>query len=314
MGSLQFAVDFGVHRMAFGKILRSPHPHARVVSIDSSRATALPGVIAVLTHHDTPRNNWEAAWFNYRGMVLDGVARFVGDEVAAVAADTAEIAEIAVGLIDVTWEILPHVFDIEEAVQPDAIQIREEGNARPPFVVSWGEVARGEREADFTTGCDMRFPSQQYAPLGRNACIAEWNSDKVTLWTSSQTPSELKDGVHEALGIPQNKIRVIALPCGSSFGQWWSNNFMMVTVLLAKKAGRAVKVELSNEECMGTVKRRHEERARGRIGCTKEGELTFLDVDHMIDNGAYGFKDDVGYAGTDMWNGIRKCPHSGARC
>jgi CO/xanthine dehydrogenase Mo-binding subunit len=303
-GSLQYAVDFGVYRMAFGKILRSPYAHARIISIDTSKAEALPGVLAVLTHHDTPRNHWEAAWFNYRGMVLDGTARFVGDEVAAVAADTPDTAERAVELIDVEWEVLPHVFDIEEARQPDAPQVREEGNVRPPMVSYWGDLAQGERDADFTVACDITFPSQQFAPLGRNACIAEWSNDKVTVWTSSQTPSELKDGIHEALGIPQNKIRVQAMPSGSSFGQWWSNNFMLVTVLLAKKAGRAVKIELDNEECMATVKRRHEERSRGRMGCSRDGQITFLEMDHLIDNGAYGYKDDVGYT-VDLWNEIQ---------
>jgi len=304
-GSLRFAVDLGVHRMAHGKILRSPHPHARIKSIDTSKAEALPGVIAVLTHHDTPRLDWEAAWFNYRGKVLDGVARFVGDEVAAVAAESEDIAEQALELIDISWEILPHVFDMSEAAKPDAPQVREEGNVRPASVAEWGDIAQGEAESDFIVDCDITFPSQQYASLGRNASIAEWEDDRVTLWTSSQTPSELKDGVHEALGIPQNKIRVMALPSGSSFGLWWSNNFMLVTVLLAKKAGRAVKIELDNEECMATVKRRHEEHSKARMGCTKDGKVTFLDMDHMIDNGAYGFKDDVGYASLELWNGIR---------
>lgn len=302
-GTLQYAVDFGVHRMAHGKILRSPHPHAKVVSIDTSKAEALPGVIAVLTHNDAPQNHWEAAWFNYRGMVLDGVARFVGDEVAAVAADTADIAERALELIEVEWELLAPVFDAEEAAQADAPQVRVEGNARAPLEASWGDHAAGEKAAAFTVECDIVYPSQQYAPLGRNACVAEWDGDKVTVWTASQTPSELKDGIHEALGIPQNKIRVKSLPCGSSFGQWWSNNFMMVTVLLARKARRAVKIELDNEECMATVKRRHEERSRGRMGCTADGEITFYEMDHVIDNGAYGFKNDVGYT-VDLWNGI----------
>ncbi len=303
-GSLRYAVDHGIYRMAFGKILRSPHPHARVRTIDTGKAEAMPGVIAILTHHDTPRNNWEAPWFNYRGKVLDGVARFVGDEVAAVAAETEDIAEQALKLIDITWEILPHVFDMEQAVKPGAPQIREEGNVRPPSLVKWGDNARSESESAFVVECDIRFPTQQYASLGRNACIAEWTDDKLTLWTSSQTPSELKDGIHEALGIPQNKIRVRALPSGSSFGLWWCNNFMLVTALLAKKAGRGVKIDLDNHECMATVKRRHEEISRGRMGCTMEGELTFLEMDHMIDNGAYGFKDDVGQTALDLWNNL----------
>lgn len=300
-GTIKYAVDLTVQNMAHGKILRSPHPHARIKRIDTSKAEALPGVYGVLTHDDTPGLDWEAAWFNYRGKVLDGIARFVGDDIAAVAAKTEAIAERALELIEIEWEILPHVLDMEEARKPDAPQIRDEGNERPPYIVEWGDVGEGEAEADHIVECDITFESQQYAPLGRNAAIAEWLGDKVTLWTSSQTPSELRDGIHEALGIPLSKIRVMAMPAGSSFGQWWSNNFMIIAVLLAKKARRPVKIELSNEECMVTVKRRHIERTRGRMGCTKDGKLTLAQFDHLIDNGGYGFKDDVGFFCVDMW-------------
>ncbi len=300
-GGIKYGVDMAVQNMAYGKILRSPHAHARIRSIDVSKAAALPGVYAVLTHEEAPDLDWEAAWFNYRGKVLDGIGRFVGDDLAAVAAKSEEIAQRAVELIEVEYEILPHVLDMEEARKPDAPQIRVEGNERDPYVVAWGDVAEGEAEAEVIVDCDIFYESQQYAPLGRNAAIAEWMGDRVTLWTSSQTPSELRDGIHEALGIPLSKIRVMALPCGSSFGQWWSNNFMLITVLLARKAGRPVKIELTNEECMATVKRRHLEHTRGRMGCTKDGRLTFARFDHLIDNGGYGFKDDVGFFCVDMW-------------
>jgi xanthine dehydrogenase molybdenum-binding subunit len=300
-GSLKYAVDLKLQGMAHGKILRSPHPHARIRAIDVSKAEALPGVYGVLTHRDVPQNDWEAAWFNRRGKVLDGTVRFVGDEVAAVAADTEEIAERALSLIDVNYEVLPHVFDIEAAMAPDAPQVRVEGNVRPPYVVEWGDTAEGRAAADIVVECDIRYESQQYAPLGRNACIAEWTGDRVTVWTSSQTPSELRDGIHEALDVPLSKIHVKAMPCGSSFGQWWSVNFMLLTVCLARKARRPVKIELDNEECMSTVKRRHIERTRGRMGCTKDGTLTLAEFDHYIDNGGYGFKDDVGFFCVDMW-------------
>ena len=304
-GSLKYAVDMTVQNMAYGMILRCPHPHARVVKIDTSKAEALPGVLGVLTHDDVPQNDWESAWFNYRGKALDGIGRFVGDDIAAVAAQTQDIAERALELIEVEYEVLPHVLDMELARKTDAPQVRCEGNERDTYGVNWGNIEKGEKEADVTVECDIFYESQQYAPLGRNACIAEWMGDKVTLWTSSQTPSELRDGVHEALGIPLSKVRVMALPCGSSFGQWWSNNFMIITVLLAKKIRQAVKIELSNEECMATVKRRHLERTRGRLGCTKDGEITLAQFDHIIDNGGYGFKDDVGFFCVDMWGKAR---------
>ncbi len=300
-GTLKYAVDLAVQGMVHGKILRSPHAHARVVRIDTQAADALPGVLGVVTYQDAPGLNWESAWFNYRGHVLDDRVRFVGDEVAAVAALDVDTAEAALDLIEVDYEILPSVFDPETALQPQAPRLREEGNLRPPNVVQWGDVDDGEAEAAFVAECEVRFASQQMAPIGRNACIAEWNADRVTLWTSSQTPSELRDGVHEAFGIPLSKIRVISLPTGSSFGQWWSNNFMLVTVLLARKVRRPVKIELSNDECMYAVKRRHLEISRGRMGCREDGSLSFVDFDHVIDNGAYGFKDNVGFSCADTW-------------
>jgi len=300
-GTIRYGVDYAVQNMAHGKIIRCPHPHARITGIDAGKAEDVPGFLGLLTHADVPQNDWEAAWFNYRGKVLDGIGRFVGDDVAAVAATSPEAAERAAELVDIEYELLPAVFDMEEARKADAPQIRHEGNERPPYGVSWGDLATGKAAAKHVVECDIFYESQQYAPLGRNACIAEWMGGKVTVITSSQTPSELRDGIHEALDIPLANIRVQALPSGSSFGQWWSNNFMLITVLLAKKIGRAVKIELDNEECMATVKRRHQERSRGSMGCDADGNLTFFEFDHLIDNGGYGFKDDVGFFCVDMW-------------
>ncbi|MDP6138020.1 MAG: xanthine dehydrogenase family protein molybdopterin-binding subunit [Arenicellales bacterium] len=304
-GTLKYAVDLTTQGMVHGKILRSPHSHARITRIDTARAEALPGVLGVVTHHDSPGLNWESGWFNYRGHILDGTVRFIGDEVAALAATSEEIAEAALALIDVDYEVLPAVFDPEEAMTPRAPVLREEGNVRPASRVEWGDVDKGEAESDFVVECEIRFESQQAAPMGRNACIAEWSGDRVTVWSSSQTPSELRDGVHEAFGIPLSKIRVVALPSGCSFGVWWSCNFMLVTVLLARKVRRPVKIELTNAECMATVKRRHLEVSRGRMGCTKDGNLIFTSFDHVFDNGGYGFKDNVGFSCIDTWGRIR---------
>ena len=182
-----------------------------------------------------------------------------------------------------------------------APQVREEGNERPAYRVRWGDVGHGESEAGFIVECDISFSSQHAAPMGRNACVAEWSGDRITVWTSSQTPSELRQSIHEAVGTPLSKIRVQALASGCSMGNWWVSNFQLITVLLAKKIQRPVKIELTNAEAMGTVKRRHSERTRGRMGCTSDGRLTLAQFDHVIDNGAYGFKDDVGFFCVDLW-------------
>jgi xanthine dehydrogenase molybdenum-binding subunit len=300
-GTLKYPVDFALPGMVFGKIVRSTQPHARILRIDASRAEALPGYLGMVTHEDAPDLDWHGVWLNYIGHIFDGTARFVGDEIAAVAATTSEVAEQAAELVAVEYEPLPAVFDPDEALLPDAPQVQAAGNAREPNVYEWGDLEEGKRAADFTVSADVRFGSQQMAPIGRNAAIAEWNGDKVTLYTGSQSPSELRDGLAQAFGIPQSKTRVVALPLGASFGEFWSNNFMMIAPLLAKKVRRPVKIELTNEECMAFVKRRHKEHCRASMGCTGDGEITFIDVYHIMDNGGYGFKVEVGYFNIDNW-------------
>lgn len=311
-GSIKYAIDFSLPGMVYGKILRSTHPHAVIKKIDTSEAEALPGVIGVVTHENAPDLDWNGVWFNYIGHIFDGRARFMGDEIAAVAATSEEIAEAALALITVEYEPLPAVFDAEEAMAEGAVQVQDRGNSREPDIYEWGDINKGEEESDYTVEVDIKFGSQQHCPLGRNAAIAEWEGDRVTLWTSTQTPSELKDGVVDAFGIPNSKARIIGLPSGCSFGLWWSNNFMMIAALLAKHVRKPVKIELTNEESISMVQRRHKEHTRGRMGCKKDGSITFIDVYHVFDNGGYGFKVEVGYFNIDQWGG--RSPHGRYEC
>jgi xanthine dehydrogenase molybdenum-binding subunit len=306
-GTLKYAVDFVLPGMVYGKILRSAHAHAKIKKIDTSKAEALPGVLGTVTHEDCPDWDWEGVWFNYIGHIMDGKARFVGDEIGAVAATSTEIAEAALDLIEVEYEVLPAVFDLEEAMKEDAPQVRVEGNVREPLVFEWGDIKTGEKESDFVVEANIRFGSQAHSPFGRNACIAEWSGDRLTLWTSSQTPSELREHVATAMGLPHSKVRTIAMPAGCSFGQWWSNNFMMITALLAKKIRRPLKIELTPEESLAYTKRRHTEKFVGRMGGKKDGTLSFIDVYHIHDNGGYGMKPEVGFFCVDQWGG--RSPH-----
>jgi xanthine dehydrogenase molybdenum-binding subunit len=305
-GSLKYGVDVIVPNMVYGKILRSPHAHAKIKSIDLSKADALPGVLGIVTHHDAPDWEWNSCWYNYRGRILDDHVRFVGDEVAAVAAISEDVAEEAIGLIEVEYELLDPVFDPEVAMGEDAPQVRYDGNAREPLEFEWGDLEEGERGSDVIVESSMNFGSQQYASIGRNACVAEWEGDRLTLRTSTQTPSEAREEIAKGLGVPIANVRIIAQPSGSSFGLWWINAFHLITALLARKTKRPVKIELDQEECFATVKRRHLERSKGRLGCKQDGTITFIDVQHIHDNGGYGVKPDVGFLIVDLWGG---CPH-----
>ena len=147
-GRVQYAVDFSVARMLHAKVLRSPYPHARIVNIDTSIAEMLPGVEAIITHKDVPKEEWMDQGGSYKGRVLNEIVRFVGDEVAAVAAITKPIAEEALKLIKVEYEQLPHVFDVEEAMKPDSPQVIPDGNVRRPTYFEWGDIEKGFEESD----------------------------------------------------------------------------------------------------------------------------------------------------------------------
>jgi len=300
-GSLKYGLDMRLPNMLYGKILRSPHAHANIKNINTQRAKVLPGVISIITHEDAPEWQWNNCWYNHRGRILDNKVRFVGDEIAAVAAISKEIAEEAIKLIEVDYEILPPVFNAVEAMSPDAIQIREEGNVREPDVLAWGDLDAGRKAADVIVSGEMTFGSQAYAPIGRNACTALWEGDQLTVWTCTQTPSEMRKEMALGLGIPLKNVRVIALPCGCAFGLWWIGSLQLITALLAKQVRQPVKIELDQEECFACVKRRHEEQSWGSLGCTKDGTITFIDAEHIHDNGAYGFKPTVGYLFPDTW-------------
>lgn len=300
-GRTKFAVDVSLPGMLYAKVLRSPYPHARIVEIDTSKAEALPGVEAVITHKDVPQEEWLELWLNRLGRVLDNRVRFVGDEVAAVAATDVDTAEEALDLIEVEYEELPHVFDLEEAMKPDAPQVCPHGNVREPTIVEWGDLDEGFKEADLIVEHKTTTDSQQHAPVGLNATIASWDDDKLTIWTSTHSPFEIRDVMAEYLKIPMTNVRVIGMPTGGSFGLFWLNNFHFIPVFLAKKAGKPVKLELTREELFSTVKRREKCVTYVRLGVKKDGTFTAIHMRHYWENGGYGFKNNPYETISDLW-------------
>ncbi|MBI4491827.1 MAG: molybdopterin-dependent oxidoreductase, partial [Chloroflexi bacterium] len=179
-------------------------------------------------------------------------------------------------------------------------QVTPYGNVRTG-VVEHGDLEQGFAQADLIVEHQTRMGNQQHAPLGRNAAIAHWKGDQVTLWTSTQTPYRLRDPLARFLKLPQNKVRVVSLPVGASHGLWWANNFHYVAVLLAKKAGQPVKLELTQEECIATVKRRDTPLSGVRLGLKRDGTFTAIHFQHYFDNGAYGMKSNPFESVSDLW-------------
>ena len=299
-GGFKYAVDVSLPGMLVGKILHSPHPHARMLSIDVSKAAALPGVAAVLTPQDVPQEEWGERSFNYRGRVLNDKPRFVGDEIAAVAAVNEHVAEAALALIEIKWEVLPHVFGIMDAVKPDAPQVTPYGNVRSSVVES-GDLAKGFKQSDLIVEHEASMGNQSHAPLGRNGCVVTWEGKKMTLWTGSQTPFQLRDELARVLKMPQNGVRVVGMPTGSSNGLWWACTFHFIAAFLSRKAGRPVKIELTQEEAMATVKRRETPILWGRLGVKRDGTFTAIHFKHYFDNGAHGYKAYPFESVSDLW-------------
>ena len=311
-GRMKYAGDLpSPIRTHTAKVLRSPYAHALITKLDYSEALALPGVSAVVTHEDGGKAVvggpgcgpiMEDPSFNFRGPVLSNEVCFVGDEVAAVSAVDEETAKAALELIEVEYEELPAIFDMEEAAKEGSPPVRPWGpNTLPPTVFNWGDIDKGFEEADIIVENRTTMSDQQHAPLDRNACIAEWNGEDLTVWTSSQSLYWLRQGICAFYDMPTNRVRCYSTPTGGSFGLWWNNNFMFISIMLAKKAKRPVRIILTRDEVTTTVKRRERPITDIKLGMKKDGTLVAQSHRHMLDNGAYGNKWDPYQSVADMY-------------
>ncbi|MFC2068728.1 xanthine dehydrogenase family protein molybdopterin-binding subunit [Chloroflexota bacterium] len=297
-GMLKFAVDRSVAGALWMKVLRSPHPHARIRNINISKASALPGIEGVLTHKDVPQKEILCRNFNWRGKILDERVRYVGDEAAAVVGVTGEVAEHALDLIEVEYEKLPAVFGIEGALEPDAPDVRGIGSNKVawppepgplPSHQEWGDIEKGFTEADITVEHEVRT-SRVYGSFCPPACIAEWVGDKLTLTISHQCPYDVRSVLANTLDIPESKVRVIAPLVAVTMGMLNSaHRFWYLASLLSKKVGKPVVYKMTIEE-FGIFKSRETNITHLKMGCMKDGMITALDYANLHDNGGYGNK------------------------
>jgi CO/xanthine dehydrogenase Mo-binding subunit len=274
-GRARYAYDVRLPGQLSARVLRSPLPHARVRRIDTTRAEALPGVRAVLSSANAPEIDW------YQDSSLfDRVVRFVGDEVAAVAADSEEIADDALRLIDVEYEPLPFVASLEDALRPDSPKVRESGNlVEEPKVYERGDPEAGLRQADVVVDEVYATQVALHNCLEPHGCTATWEGDRLTLWDSTQSVFDVRQEVAEKLGLPEHHVRVIKQYMGGGFGSKqiaWKHT--AIAALLSRQAGRPVQLMLDREAENLAVGNRNPTRQHVRLGAKRDGTLTAISV------------------------------------
>ncbi|MFQ5691573.1 MAG: xanthine dehydrogenase family protein molybdopterin-binding subunit, partial [Nitrospinota bacterium] len=317
-GEAEFLSDIRLPGMLHARILRSHHPHARVLRVDPSRAASAPGVKAVITAADTPKIPFSFVPSLADKLPLcDDRVRFVGDEVAAVAAETEEAAEEALSLIRVEYEPLPAVYDPEEAMGEDA-PLLHEGKARN---VAWeihktfGDPERGFAESDHVLEDHFSTQRAAHCPLETRACIARWErataGPRLTLWASTQAPHTFKEEVARALGIDPRRVRTLKPPTGGAFG----NRMVMemaapVAAILAQRTGRPVKLANTRTDEFQVSRTRYPYHIDLKTGFRSDGRLVARSIRILVDNGAYNDKGSatLSFAGS-MFAVLYNVPH-----
>jgi CO/xanthine dehydrogenase Mo-binding subunit len=289
-GTAVYPSDVILPGMLYGAILRCPHAHARVRSVDASRVEALPGVRAVLTP-DSPEVTgitWPYSQ-EVSTALFDPSCRHEGEAVAAVAAEDPYRAREALAAFVVDYEVLPHLVDETQALGSDAPALSPQGNqVGEPSTYSRGDVGRGFAEADVVVELAFDTPCEIHTPLELHGCVARWDGDRLTLWESTQGVYRVQLGVAEALGLPLARVRVIGHYVGSGFGsKLQAGKYTLVAALLARKAARPVRLFLSREETYLCVGNRPPTHTRLKAGATREGKLTALELDCLGTGGAY---------------------------
>ncbi len=292
-GTLPYTVNLRFPYMLVAKILRSPYPHARITALRVEEAERMPGVAAVLTAADfdgpgKPRLIHGLTLKDQPVVAKDRV-RYVGEPVAAVAAESLEAAEAAVEAIEVEYEELPAVFDPVEATQEGA-PILHEAYPDNRFVhtkLRYGDVEKGFEQADLIVEETYTIPVAQHAFLEPHATIARWEGDHLTVWTTSQAPYRVRQVLMEVFDLPPERVRVIVPPLGGGYGgKGYANLEPLVAALAAKVPGRPVKLVVPPTEEFVTITR-HASRITIRTGVTREGRITARQVTAYFSSGAY---------------------------
>lgn len=311
-GRVPYTIDIRLPGMLHARLLRSTMAHARIRAIDTSRARAVPGVVAVLTGADLAARPdiqpYYGPIFRDQPILAIDKVRFVGEPVAAVAAVDLDAAQEAIDLIDVEYEELPAVFTLEEALADDAPLVHDEPprtgrtfadvivDAKPgtnicnQFRLRKGDIDAGFAEADEIFEHVFTSPPVQHVPLETHACVADVRGGRVTVWVGAQIPFVIRSQLAEIFRLPQNRVRVVVPTLGGGYGAKCYPKIEPVTAVLSQAAGRPVRLHLTREEEFVTITK-HGVRIRMRTGVTRDGRITARQSECHFNTGAYA---DIG--------------------
>lgn len=285
--------DIHLRGMLYAKILRSPLPHAKIVHIETEKAKSLPGVRSVITARDTPGIKFSfISELADKEPLCEDKVRYIGDEVAAVAAIDEYTAWEALDLIKVEYEALPAVFNPEEALGQEGPKVHEKGNIAYELHKLSGDVEKGFSEADYLFEEEYWTSKQAHCILETRGCIAHFDrTGHLTVWHQTQNPHPLREEIARALGIPAGRIRVIQPEVGGGFGGRLVMNVMVpIAAILSQRTGKPVRIVNTREEefqCAGT---RYPYRFHLKIGVMKDGKIRAKQLEVIGDNGAYNDK------------------------
>lgn len=292
-GQTRYADDLSFPRTAHLKLVRSTIPHGRIRSIDLEEAAKIPGVLGFLTGRDLPTTfGILPVSQDEHALALDRV-RHVGDPVVAVAATSEDAAHAAALAVKVDYEPLPTIATVEEAIatpEPQLHDYADQGNLHKVVSMEFGDVEAGFAAAEQVFEDVFFYDGNTHLPLEQHATVAlPEGDDRITVWSSTQTPHYLHRALTRVLGLPASRIRVVATPNGGGFGGK-SDPFghEIVCAAMARKLGRPARIALTREEVFYCHRGRHPVLMRLRTGVSKEGELTAQTLQTTLDGGAYG--------------------------
>lgn len=293
-GRSRFIGDLELDGLAVGAILRSPHPHARIISIDTSAAAAIPGVLAVVTAKDLRDGTLyrhTGPPYSDRPPLASEVVRFVGQEVAAVAAVDRDTAAAALDAIEVRYRPLRAPLDVTSAIGSDAAVIHDRA-AGPNLAVdetgAWGDVDSARAASEVSVEGTFRYPRSIHVCMEPSGTIARWSGRRLELWTTTQAPWYVAGEVAAALGIELGDVVCHDVAVGGGFGARSKiAEHEVITALLARRAGRPVRLVLSREEEFSVTKTRHRSTVTTRLHAAGDGRLCLVEGDLTYENGAY---------------------------